>query len=229
MSLIGTGLYPLRQAAQLVGADPRAVRRWMMGYERKTHGERRFSPPLWSTQLADEGLQQAVIGFHDLLELRLVSAFVQHGVSLPVIRATADAARHQFGTAYPLTAQRFLTDGKSIFLEAVENSGETKLLDMPRRQFVFAEVVKPSLYAAVEYEGLNARRWFPLGPERKIIVLDPAVQFGAPVVAGTGIPTDTLYASFLAEGRDRKTVARIYDVTPRMVDAAVRFEEKLAA
>ena len=201
----------------------------MLGYERKIQGERRFSPPLWPTQLADEGLQQAVIGFHDLLELRLVSAFVQHGVSLPVIRATADAARHRFGTAYPLTAQRFLTDGKSIFLEAVENSGETKLIDMPRRQFVFAEIVKPSLYAAVEYDGPDARRWFPLGPGRKIIMLDPAVQFGAPVVAGTGIPTDTLYASFLAEGRDRGAVARIYDVTPRMVDAAVRFEEKLAA
>jgi uncharacterized protein (DUF433 family) len=60
-------------------------------------------------------------------------------------------------------------------------------------------------------------------------VLDPEVQFGAPIVAEAGIPTDTLYASFLAEGRDQVAVARIFDVPAKLVAAAVQFEEKLPA
>jgi uncharacterized protein (DUF433 family) len=60
-------------------------------------------------------------------------------------------------------------------------------------------------------------------------VLDRNLQFGTPIVTEVGIPTDTIYASFVAEGRDKATVARVLDITPRMVSAAVEFEEKLAA
>ena len=65
---------PIDQAARLVGAEPRALRRWLQGYSRKYNGERVHSEPLWETQLKDEGLPEDVIGFRDLLELRMVSA-----------------------------------------------------------------------------------------------------------------------------------------------------------
>ncbi|MES2760504.1 MAG: DUF433 domain-containing protein [Pseudomonadota bacterium] len=229
MDLIGTGIYPLQQAARLVGAEPRALRRWVQGYSRKYKGERVRSEPLWKTQLQDEDLSEDVIGFRDLLELRMVSAFVHHGVDLQVIRATVDAAARDFGQDYPLTNQQFLTDGKRIFLQAVKKtSDEALLIDVLRRQFVFSDIIKPSLYEGIEYSGDDAIRWFPLGV-RKTIVLDPAMQFGTPVVTGTGVPTDTIYASFLAEGRDKDMVARIFDLTPRMVTDAVEFEQRLAA
>jgi uncharacterized protein (DUF433 family) len=60
-------------------------------------------------------------------------------------------------------------------------------------------------------------------------VLDPTRRFGAPIVTGTGITTDTLFAAYEAEGRDRKTTARIFEIDPRQVDVAVRFEERLRA
>lgn len=227
MGLIGTGVYSIRQAARLVGAEPASVRRWLLGYERK---QQRYEP-LWAPELAAEDLGEPVLGFRDLLELRLVNAFVRHGVSLRVIRATADFARDEFGTPYPLTAKRFLTDGRTIFLEAVRSAGEDEMLDVSRRQFVFSDIVRPSIYSGIEYsdDGGHARRWFPLGPDRKLVVLDPAVQFGAPIVNRAGVPTDTIYSSYLAEGKDRQQVARIFDIRPVEVDAAVRFEMQLAA
>jgi uncharacterized protein (DUF433 family) len=230
MNVIGTGLYPLRQAARLVGADARSVRRWMQGYEHQYRGERRFSPPLWRTQLIDAEFAEPTIGFQDLLELRLVNAFVKHGVSLAVIRATANAAREQFGADYPLTTRQFLTDGKRIFVEAIHRSGEERVVDVLRRQYVFSDIIKPSLYAGIEYDGQkNAKRWYPLGNDHKAIVLDPARQFGTPIVSGASIPTDTLYAAYLAEGRDRRLVGRIFGIAPQVVDAAVRFEESFSA
>ena len=171
-----------------------------------------------------------MIGFRDLLELRLVAAFVRHGVSLTVIRATADFARQQFQTDYPLTAQRFLTDGRTIFMEAVQAAADDgEMLDVPKRQLVFSEIIRPSLYKGIEYEGPRARRWYPLADDRKVVMLDPAVQFGAPVVSRAAVPTDTIHAAYHANGKDRKAVARMFDLNPQEVDAAVRFEAKLAA
>jgi uncharacterized protein (DUF433 family) len=226
MSLIGTGLYSLDQAARLVRADARAVRRWMLGYSRTVNGEKRTSLPLWTTQLRGEDLQGNFIGFQDLVELRFVNAFARHGVSLPVIRATADFARQQFGTNYPLTSQRFLTDGKTIFYEAVRQSGESDLLEVRQKQFVFADIIKPSLFAGLEYADGVARRWYPMGTKSDV-VLDPDRQFGTPVVASVGIPTDTIYASYLAECKRKSTVARIFDLTIKAVSDAVKFEEGL--
>ena len=229
MNIIGTGIYPLHQAAKLVDVEPRAIRRWLQGYSRKHKGESVRSEPLWRTQLRDEGLPDEVIGFRDLLELRMVAAFVRHGVDLKVIRATVDAAARNFGADYPLTSRNFLTDGKRIFLQAIEQAtGEPRLIDVLRKQYVFSDIIKPSLYAGIEYGNDGALRWFPVN-RRKAIVLDPAVQFGTPVLAEAGIPTDTIYASFLAEGRDRAMVARVFDITPNLVTAAVDFEERLAA
>lgn len=229
MDIIGTGIYPLNQAARLVDAEPRALRRWLYGYSRKYQGEHVRSEPLWTTQLKDEGLLEDVIGFRDLLEARMVTAFVQHGVDLRVIRATIDMASKHFNVDYPLTQQRFLTDGKRIFMEAVVTApGEAKMIDVLKKQFVFSDIIKPSLYAGIEYGVDGAVRWFPLG-KRKTIVLDPALQFGTPVLTDAGIPTDTIYASYLAEGRDASMVARVFDITPKMVSDAVEFEERLAA
>lgn len=229
MNVLGTGIYSLNQAARLVGEDPRALRRWVQGYSRKYKGHQVNSQPLWQTQLKGDEFPDDVIGFRDLLELRMVSAFVKHGVSLRVIRATVEAASKNFKSAYPLTNQQFLTDGKRIFLQAVEeHNGEERLIDVVQDQFVFSSIIKPSLYAGIEYGSEGAVRWFPMA-RRKTVVLDPALQFGAPVISQTGVPTDTIYASYLAEGRDKNMVARIFDLTPKMVADAIIFEERLAA
>lgn len=230
MTLIGTGIYPLNQAARLVGAQPRSVRRWLKGYGRTYKGQHVRSEPLWTTEFANEELPGDVVGFRDLIELRMVAAFSKQGVDLKIIRATADAAREEYGNRYPLTLKRFRSDGRRIFAEAIAKvTGEPHLIDLLRRQFVFSDIITPSLYAGIEYEDEDARRWYPMGPRKKAIVLDPALQFGTPVLSEAGIPTDTVYASYLAEGRDSKAVARIFDIPSKMVDLAVQFEQQLPA
>jgi uncharacterized protein (DUF433 family) len=228
--LLGTGIYPLHQAARLVGQEPRYVRRWLRGYSWNYKDGRSSSGPLWHTQFEGEELPGGtVIGFRDLLELRMVAQFVRHGVHLKVIRATIDTAARHFGRNYPLSNRQFLTDGKRIFLDAVEQAtGAPKLIDVVGRQFVFSDVIKPSLYTGIEYGNGGASRWYPV-PRSRAIVLDPEIQFGTPILAKAGIPTDTIHDAFRAEGKDRSTVARLYGITPAMVSAAVAFEQRLPA
>lgn len=229
-SLLGTGMYPLPRAARLVGEDVRTVRRWLKGYSWKHSDGHKTSQPLWPLQYADDdelGNEQ-VLGFNDLLELRTVARFVELGVSLHVIRATIEVARGYLGD-YPLHSRRFVTDGRRIFMEAVERVNEDpRLLDVRGRQYALGDIIRPSLLDGIEFSRTDhALRWFPV-PKKRVIVLDPQVQFGEPIVAEGGVPTDTLAAAFQAEGEDVDRVARLYRVKPTEVKAAVAFEQRLA-
>lgn len=223
MDLTGIGLYTLKEAERFTGADSREVNRWLFGYNFKNGS----SEPLWRTQLSELGVGQKFIGFRDLLELRIVKAFTAHHVSLRVIRAALDEARIMFATDYPFTAVRFLTDGKSIFHEALHAYGESQLTDLVKRQLVFESVIRPELYAGIEFTANGqAQRWFPVKKSQDI-VLDPEIAFGKPILSRYGIRTEAVAACFAVE-RDKKRVASIYDIPLAAVNAAVKYE-RLAA
>lgn len=73
-----------------------------------------------------------------------------------------------------------------------------------------------------------ARRWFPLGRNRPI-VLDPFVSFGAPTVVGHGVKTANVHDLFVAENEKVAAVRAWWDLTEGEVEAAVEFERRLAA
>lgn len=88
-------------------------------------------------------------------------------------------------------------------------------------------MIQASLYRGIEFgENDLALRWFPMGG--KSVVLDPQIAFGKPIVTNVGIRTSTLYDAFKAEG-DKHTVARLYEIQVSSVEAAITFEERLAA
>ncbi|MGB5065453.1 MAG: DUF433 domain-containing protein [Candidatus Competibacter sp.] len=223
--MIGTGLYTIGEVATFTQIPVRQVRRWLRGYR---SGHQTY-PPLWASELSDSPLPQA-FGFHDLLEVRVVHAFRRYGVSLPTIRKACQHAREYFERPYPFTCQRFLTDGRAVFAEILEQNGnveDTKLLDMVRKQYVFEKVVRPSLYAGIEYdESGSAKRWFPVDRTQRI-VLDPARNFGKPILSASGVPTEALFAAYRAEHDSSRRVAAIYEVPVADVEAAIRYEQQL--
>ena len=227
-TLLGVGLYTVPEAARLIHEQARDLRRWVFGYHYKGRdAAQKTSPPLWQSQLAGTGLEG--VGFRDLLELRFVAAFRRHKVSLRTIRIAAARARELLNHPHPFSLQRFRTDGRAIFHEAILESGEEELLDLVKQQRAFTQVIKPSLYAGIEFDGNEtAIRWHAV-PDSKAIVIDPAIVFGKPVLSEFGVRTSTLYDSWLAEGRDKGRTARNFEVSASAVDAAVRFESRLAA
>lgn len=132
-----------------------------------------------------------------------------------------------------MSLPRFRTDGRTIYAEALDEvQQENSLVDLKNCQSVFKDIVKPSLYDVITYDNdmQQAMRWHPEGTRSPIIVIDPARQFGAPIIEETGTPTNTLYQSYLAEGTDTKALtvtSKVYDVPLKAVEAAVRFEQAL--
>jgi uncharacterized protein (DUF433 family) len=235
----GTGLYSLPEASRLAGVPSRDINRWLFGYHYfKTVGDdavRTDMQPLWKTEHSLQDYDEKVIGFRDLIELRFVHEFVRHGVSLQVIRCSLQTASEIYGVSHPMSLPRFMTDGKLIYAEAHDEKGnEASLVDLKHRQTVIKEIIRPTLYDGIVYDAKQERvnKWYPatdVGAGRTIVI-DPARQFGAPIVEETGTPTDVLFASYLAEGGDGHALAltaRLYEVPTKSVEAAVRFEGKL--
>lgn len=228
MKLTGVGLYTFHEASRLTKIPVRDLRRWLDGYSYrdKAHDGPISVPPLWDAGLADEDIDG--ISFHDLLEVRFVRAFRQHGVSLQTIRLASRKARKLFEMPYPFTSRKFQTDGRTIFASAMKETGETELLDLVKGQYAFQKIIEPSLYRGIEFNQNDiAMRWYP-SPRSKAVVLDPKIAFGKPIVTHGAIRTSILHEAFVAE-EDKNFVARLYEVPVAAVEAAVAFEDSLAA
>ena len=153
---VGIGLYSLADAAQLLKAPPRSLRRWMEGYDYKSHDEVRHVQPLWMPdipRIADE----VELSFRDLMELRFVRAFVEKGIGLQAVRNCLIYARKCIDTDRPFSSGRFRTDGRTIFLESLIDSEDPKLLDLKKKQYVFKKVVEQS-FKDLDLDPLNRLR-----------------------------------------------------------------------
>ena len=179
--------------------------------------------PLWDPQLPhfDEGFE---IGFRDLIELRFVSAFVRAGVGLKAIRNCLEYARECVHDDRPFSTRRFQTDGRTIFLEGLKRSGESELLDLKKRQFVFREVIERT-FKDLDIEDDAVVRWRPFEGKASIVI-DPGRAFGQPIAAEYGVPTAALADAVKSEGSIQQVV-RIFEVSPASVRDAVAFEQIL--
>lgn len=218
----GLGMYSFPDAARYIGASSRELRRWILGYEHGREEDRKFSEPLWTSQLAEFGVEG--IGFRDLIELRFVHAFRDSGVPLQVIRSTLEAARTDLDEEFPLTSQKFRTDGRRIFLESVAASGDVQLLDILRKQHVIERVIGPSLRSGIEFDAKGATRWFP--SKSRQVVLDPKRKCGEPILTESGVPTAAVVTALKAEGGDVKRVAKYFEISIQAVKRAAEFESQ---
>lgn len=200
------------------------VSRWLRGYDfgpdREGHSE-----PLWQPDYRNDN-DLVELSFRDLIELRFVKAFRDIGIGLRTIRACYERAAEEVRDDRPFSTQRFRTDGKTIFLEITEGLHEPKLVDLRRRQNVFRTIVEPSL-KDLEFDASVVARWFPLGMQRRSVVVDPARSFGRPIT-GSGLPTEVLARAVAIEGSPKR-VAALYDVPISEIRDAITFERKLAA
>jgi uncharacterized protein (DUF433 family) len=225
-SLLGVGLYTVPEAARLTGIPQARLRRWLRGYTYRIGEAVEASEPVWRRQLPEiDGTLG--LGFLDLMEARFVDEFRKAAVPWRVIRLGAERARELYGADHPFSSQRFRTDGRTIFAEIIDQTGEPQLLDLVKSQFAFARVIGPSLYAGIEFSNRDMPvRWWPLGRQTPVVI-DPARSFGQPIVSTAGIPTSVLADAVVAEGSVAK-VARLFRIPPQSVHAALRFEQRIA-
>ena len=217
-------MYSAAEAARLVGLSATRVRRWLRGYEYDYDSERRRQKPV----IRGHKEETASYGsFLDLVDLLFAKRFVDHGLSLQRLRRALDEAARILNSKH-FARQSFFTDGRNIYLE-VKEAGNAILELLSGGQWVIPDLIR-ELAEKIDFDTPTgiARKWYPLGQDG-LVVLDPLVSFGRPSVIGKGVATNNVYDLFVAEGRNVRPVCRWLSLDRQEVDAAVRFEEQLAA
>lgn len=141
------------------------------------------------------------------------------------IRAAHTALKVDLQTDHPFAHRSIYTDGRKVFAVAAAHMADPVLTEVVSRQTFFPRVrerLKP-----IEYSPSSqlAERW-KISPG---VVIDPAVAFGQPVVAGTGVATLIVATSYAANRKSAALVEDLFGISEQNVLDAVRFEERHAA
>lgn len=169
--------------------------------------------------------RRAALSYFQLIEVGVVAAMRKAGLKMSKIREAREYLADQFDSQHPFAEYRFKTDGKGLFLgyeQLRKPSDRDKLLSLNESgQLAWTEVLSQRLQE-FEYDADRGQvlSWRVAGVNSPVLI-DPRVSFGAPQVQG--IATWVLRERWNS-GENIHDIGADYDIEPRLVQAALRFE-----
>ena len=218
MSILGHGIYGLPEAARLTRLNAQRVREWFQGRPRDEARK-----PVFRSDYQSVGGDRA-ISFYDLIELKVAGQLRDRGVALQSLRKVHKQLQADLRTGHPFCRKEVLTDGNRVFTLGLDAEIQAEMVEVLSHQKVFADILLPFL-KRIDYDDATslARRWCIAD----MIVIDPRINLGKPIVEDVGIATAVLAASYASNDRDAELVADWYKVHAKHVIAAVEFERSL--
>ena len=217
-NILDTPIYGLVDAAHYLRVPYQTLRYW-------TRGRNSIEPIIHLTNYDPPRLS-----FINLLECHMLSGMrSNYNLRLPKVRQALRNLARLSPSPHPLVDREFETNRVDVFIRQYGDD----LLNLNRpNQRSFTEFLETYLQR-IERADNGMLRFFPFVEERtsaepKIIMINPAVSFGRPVIAGTGIPTAVIASRFHA----RETVSSLaeeYGRTDEEIEEAIRWESRAAA
>ena len=181
---------------------------------------------LIARHLARVSGRERVIDFADLISCQAIASFRAADISLQKIRKAEEYFRELYGIDKPFARRAFWYSRRDIFAKL----GEVMVAGTRGGQLALVllnDWVVP-LRVGISFDGeddlAEANEWKPASQ----VSLRPNVQFGQPCLAGTRIPTQSLW-SYVTAGDPIKEVAAAYNLTVADVDQAIKWENRLRA
>lgn len=232
MNALAKGFYTVREAAELieVGNSTR-IKGWLDGYS-SSHKE----PLLRRDYKHQKPLSYHELSFYDLIEVRFVEHFRQHGVKPRTLRAALESAREIYKTDKPFATNKvrfcLSTDAKSIYVQestiAIANKKEEpKLWNLLKQQYEIVEFIHKVIEDSIKFDASTnlAEIWQPRKKECPNIYINPKIAYGKPVVK-SGIPTNVIYNMWNATN-DLDVVRNWFEITHAQAREAIRFENEI--
>lgn len=202
--------YGLNELAEYLRISPKTVNYWVSSGESPLLCIPQMNPPRFS--------------FMNLVECHILSSIRAKGVALQKVRNALSYIKEQWPSEHPLISKLFQTDGVELF---VENLPDELITVSKGGQLAFKSVLEAFLERIELSHGI-AEKFYPFVAEKKsgepkIIQIDPAISFGRPVIAGTGITTAIIASRFAA----RESIADLadeYGRSPEEIEEAIRWE-----
>ena len=204
-------IYSYAEADRIAGVRPRTASRWIREYALLSEGAHSAS---------DDAEAEPGASFFDLIEVAAIGRLRAAGWSFKAIHVAVESCQRMSGLSRPLVTEQFSRDGRAFFTACHESLDQAGI--GPRKcEAAWFEVLLPFL-KSVTYEHDYARRWWPIGRDRRVVV-DPDYGFGLPVVEGSGVRTEIVYEQVRAlESQER--IASSFNISPEDVEHAIQFE-----
>jgi uncharacterized protein (DUF433 family) len=217
-----TPAYTFTEAAHYLRLPVTTLHAWCIGQDYRTkQGTKRYIRVIRLDGSGREGLS-----FLNLVEAHVLSGLRRvHHIPLPKIRRVLDWVSKRLKLSRPLAEARFATDGVTLYVDHI-----AQLIDADKGgQLAMREVIETYL-RRVERDPLGVpvklypfTRKEPSADADRTVVIDPAIAFGRPVLAGTRVPTAILADRFKA-GDALQELADDYRTTPQAIEEALRCE-----
>lgn len=165
--------------------------------------------------------RELLISFEDLISMRVIAALRSYGVTWPRIYATEDWLREFVGHDRPFATEAVWTTSNDVF-----SRFKSMIISASRHGQLAMEIMEEYLIpvSGLIFDHGIADIW----EARSLIVLDPEVQFGAPCIKGTRIPSRSVWGMVRA-GDSPDLVKKAYRISQEELDAALAWEDGLAA
>jgi len=220
--LRGVPTYGLSEAARYLGVPSGTLRIWLSGRPRRGAGASGRCGALIPAAVSSPTLR---LSFRDLAAAWMLRELRRsHGLSAARVRRGLQRAARHFGARQPLAELDLRTDGKELYLL---RAGHPHCLSC-RGQLTLPAREPPAPASLVRQEAgevvrIRSRRGATAALGGEGVVIDPAVAFGAPVLASCGVPVSVVAARHLA-GETLPTLARQLGCPVAELGQALRWE-----
>jgi uncharacterized protein (DUF433 family) len=198
--------YQVKEAARYAGVSSQTILNWQG--TASTIGSR------------DKGV---ALSYLQLIEVAVVAALRQAGVSLNTIRVAKEYVAQRLNAEFPFAQYTFKTDGKELLMALSEfdrKESNDKLIVVSKQGQLGWKQILDSRLKEFEYQKGLAVKW-RLGGANSSIIIDPQVSFGAPAVKG--VPTWTIRGR-LDAGESIEDIADDFSLDLTDVRQALKFE-----
>jgi uncharacterized protein (DUF433 family) len=220
--------YGIKEAANALGMSVATLDSWVNGRHYPTVSGKKFFKPL--INLAAPSL----LSFYNLVEAHiLLSTRKKHHVEMPAIRAAIAYVRKIYPSSHPLLSENFLTDGKDLFVKKIERvaQGEQTINVSRWGQLGLGPILDFYLQRIERDEKGWPIKLFPVrmnwtgdatSDPPRVVVIDPAISSGRPVVTGTGVMAEIIVGRFNSgEGSGR--IADDYGLDISQIEEVIRY------
>lgn len=218
--------YSVAEAAHYLRMPEETLRSWVAGRLYPVAGQSKRSRPL--IHLDDP--QRRYLSFINLVEAHVLAAIRRrHGVKLPKVRVALDYVKRQFTIERPLMDQSFQTDGLDLFVERYGNlinasrEGQRAMKDIIGVYLKRIEWDTKGLPIKLYLFTRDTQSEATPASDPRVVVMNPAVSFGRPVIAGTGIPVSSIYERYKA-GDSIAELAQDFRLEISAIEEAIRCE-----
>lgn len=218
--------YGIYESAHALKIPLATLRSWIRGRNYPTtRGVEKFEPLI---KLPDPDLP--LLSFINLLEAHILDA-VRYKDKIPLdnVRDAMVHLREKYGSEHPLVEYAFEHDGVDLFIrEAADIVNVSKQGQLAIKELVVAYLKRiardPKGSAIALYPYL--KRHSQLTEEPKLVLIDPRISFGKPILVGVGVPTSVI-ADREEAGESVVDLAQDYGCEASEIAQAIEYERAL--